>query len=176
MYIYICIYTSPYAFFAESMNAFTGVVEHHACAGVYIRQMLWISAYTFASPSLQERCAYALCIHMCICIRICIYIWVCMYICIYVCMCIRIYAYICGCVYVCICMYMCIYMYVWMYMYVYIYMYMALYRMYVQFVSFSIGIWGWGVSTSLWERLFAGVGGYFWQKEKEGCCLCLLYF
>jgi len=26
--------------FAESMHAFTGVVEHHACAGVYVRQML----------------------------------------------------------------------------------------------------------------------------------------
>jgi len=24
----------------ESMHAFTGVVEHHACAGVYVRQML----------------------------------------------------------------------------------------------------------------------------------------
>jgi len=35
MYIYesICI-------FAESMYAFTGVVEHHACAGVYVRQIL----------------------------------------------------------------------------------------------------------------------------------------
>jgi len=26
--------------FAESMHAFTGVVEHHACAGVYVKQML----------------------------------------------------------------------------------------------------------------------------------------
>ena len=27
-------------FFAESVNAFTGIVERHACAGVYVRQML----------------------------------------------------------------------------------------------------------------------------------------
>jgi len=27
---------------------------HHACAGVYVRQMLWTSAYTFASRSLQD--------------------------------------------------------------------------------------------------------------------------
>jgi len=32
--------TSAYAFFVESVNAFTGVVEHHACAGVYVSQML----------------------------------------------------------------------------------------------------------------------------------------
>ena len=25
---------------AESLHAFTGVVAHHACAGVYVRQML----------------------------------------------------------------------------------------------------------------------------------------
>ena len=28
---------SAYVFFAESMRAFTGVVEHHAFAGVYVR-------------------------------------------------------------------------------------------------------------------------------------------
>ena len=33
-------YTSPYAFFAKSRHAFTGVVAHHAYAGVYVRQML----------------------------------------------------------------------------------------------------------------------------------------
>ena len=47
------------------MHAFTGVVEHHACAGVYVTQtrMLWTSAYTFASRSLQD-------VHMraCMCI------------------------------------------------------------------------------------------------------------
>jgi len=35
MYIYKSIYIS-----AESLHAFTGIVEHHACAGVYVRQML----------------------------------------------------------------------------------------------------------------------------------------
>jgi len=45
---------SAYAFLAESVHAFTGVVEHHACAGVYIRLVLWTSAYTFASRSLQD--------------------------------------------------------------------------------------------------------------------------
>ena len=33
MYIYMYIYESIYIF-VESMHAFTGVVEHHACAGV----------------------------------------------------------------------------------------------------------------------------------------------
>ena len=32
---------------------------HHACAGVYIRQVLWTSAYTFANK-LATGCAYAL--------------------------------------------------------------------------------------------------------------------
>ena len=39
MYIYMYIYESMYIF-VESMHAFTGVVEYHACAGVYVRQML----------------------------------------------------------------------------------------------------------------------------------------
>jgi len=39
MYMYVYIYESI-RIFAESMHAFTSVVEHHACAGVYIRQML----------------------------------------------------------------------------------------------------------------------------------------
>ena len=39
MYIYVYIYESIRNF-AESMHAFTGVVGHHACAGVYVRQML----------------------------------------------------------------------------------------------------------------------------------------
>ena len=55
IYVYVCMYTYVYVhvymyiymymyesirIFAESMHAFTGVVEHHACAGVYVRQML----------------------------------------------------------------------------------------------------------------------------------------
>jgi len=54
-YVYTCtyIYKSIYIS-AESLHAFTGVVEHHACAGVYVRQMLRASAYTFASRSLQD--------------------------------------------------------------------------------------------------------------------------
>ena len=39
MYIYICIHTSPYAFL-QRVFAFIGDVEPHACAGVYVRQML----------------------------------------------------------------------------------------------------------------------------------------
>ena len=55
IYIYVCMYTYIYVHvhtyiymyiyesicnFQKSMHAFTGVVEHHACAGVYFRQML----------------------------------------------------------------------------------------------------------------------------------------
>ena len=55
IYVYVCMYTYIYVhvymyidmyiyesiyIFVESMHAFTGVVEHHACAGVYVRQML----------------------------------------------------------------------------------------------------------------------------------------
>ena len=42
--------------------------------------------------------------------------------------------------------------------------------------SFSVGERGCGYSTSLWRHLLFGVGGYFWQKERYGCCLCFLYF
>jgi len=80
---------------------------HHACAGVYVRQMLWTSAYTFAN-TLATGCAHVL--------------------------------------------------------------------MHVQFVRSALGERGWGSSTSLWEHLLLGLGGYFWQKERWGCCLCLLYF
>jgi len=47
--------------------------------------------------------------------------------------------------------------------------------MYVQFVSFSIVEWGWGGSTSSYKHLLLGVGVSFWQKERQGCCLCLFY-
>jgi hypothetical protein len=41
VYIYMCMYIyEPICIVAESRHAFTGVVEHHACAGVYVRQML----------------------------------------------------------------------------------------------------------------------------------------
>ena len=55
IYIYACMYTHIYVhvyvyiymyifesicIFVESMHAFTGVVEHHTCAGVYVRHML----------------------------------------------------------------------------------------------------------------------------------------
>ena len=40
-YVYMCMYIyKSICIFAESLYAFTGVVEHHACAGVYVRQML----------------------------------------------------------------------------------------------------------------------------------------
>jgi len=54
-YVYMCMYIyKSICIFAESLHAFTGVVEHHACAGVYVRQMLGTSVYTFASRSLQD--------------------------------------------------------------------------------------------------------------------------
>jgi len=51
MYTYMYIYESI-CIFQQGMHASTGIVEHHACAGVYVRQLLWTSAYTFASRSL----------------------------------------------------------------------------------------------------------------------------
>ena len=48
--LHMCACTSAYAFAAES----AGVVERHACAGMYVEQMLWTSVYTFASRSLQD--------------------------------------------------------------------------------------------------------------------------
>jgi len=41
VYMYICMYIyESICIFAESIHAFTGVVEHHARVGVYVRQML----------------------------------------------------------------------------------------------------------------------------------------
>jgi len=49
MYVYVCVCVCMYmcmyiyksiCIFAESQHAFTGVVEHHACADVYVKQML----------------------------------------------------------------------------------------------------------------------------------------
>ena len=47
IYICTCVYVNIFMYmyesiriFAEGMHAFTGVVEHHACAGVYVRQKL----------------------------------------------------------------------------------------------------------------------------------------
>ena len=34
--------------------------EHHACAGVYVKQVLCASAYIFAYTLATEQCAYAL--------------------------------------------------------------------------------------------------------------------
>ena len=37
VYVYMCMYVyESICIFAESLHAFTGVVEHHACAGVYV--------------------------------------------------------------------------------------------------------------------------------------------
>ena len=73
VYIYMCMFIHKFIIiFEESQHAFTGVVKHHACAGVYVRQMLWTSAYTFASRSLQN-------VHMRY-IYTCIYAYVCIYI------------------------------------------------------------------------------------------------
>ena len=49
----ICIFCGEYA------CIFVRCCEHHACAGVYVRQVLWTSAYTFAH-TLATGCAYAL--------------------------------------------------------------------------------------------------------------------
>jgi len=41
VYMYMCMYKyKSICILAESWHAFTGIVEHHACAGVYVRQML----------------------------------------------------------------------------------------------------------------------------------------
>ena len=41
VYVYVYMYTyKSICIFAESMHALTGIVEHHACAGVYVRQTL----------------------------------------------------------------------------------------------------------------------------------------
>jgi len=66
----------------------------------------------------------------------------------------------------CMCMYTCIYIYI--YVYVCVNIYICLYCMFVQFVSFRIGERGWGGSTSLWERLLLGVGGYFDRRKYRG--------
>jgi len=107
------------------MHVFTGVVEHHACTGVYVRQMLWKSAYTFASCSLQD--VHMLYVYKCLYEYICIYICVCMYIHSYMYVCIYIYMHICMDVCICVCVCICVYIYIYMYMYVYIYIYMYLY-------------------------------------------------
>jgi len=49
----ICIFCGKYA------CIFHRCCEHHACAGVYVRQMLWTSAYTF-TYTLDTGCADAL--------------------------------------------------------------------------------------------------------------------
>ena len=52
--------TSAYAFFCGECGAHLNrCYEHHACAGVYVRQVLWTSEYTF-DETLATRCAYAL--------------------------------------------------------------------------------------------------------------------
>ena len=38
--VYVYVYIQSICIFAESLHAFTGVLAHHACAGVYVRQML----------------------------------------------------------------------------------------------------------------------------------------
>jgi len=130
VYMYMCLYIcESICIFAEIRHAFTGVVEHHACASVYVRQMLWTSVYTFAPRSLQDvhmryiyTCIYAymyvyiymyiyICMHVYICI--CMYVYTC--ICVYVWMCIYVYVYVYVCIYIYICICMCIYIYIYIY-------------------------------------------------------------
>jgi len=87
MYMYMYIYESI-CMFPESQHAFTGVVEHHACVGVYVRQILQTLANTFASRSLQdEHMRYT-------------------YTCIYAHMYVFIYMYACICTHMYVCTYM----------------------------------------------------------------------
>ena len=69
------------------------------------------------------------------------YVYIHMYACTYMYMyvCIYMYMRICMDVYICVCVCVCVCVYIYMYMYVCICICISLYRMYVQFVSFSIG-------------------------------------
>ena len=93
--------------------------------------------------------------------------YACIYICMYVCM--YMYMRICIDVYICVCVCACVCVCVYMYMYVCIYIYVPLYHVYVQFVSFIIGEWGWGGWTSLWELLLLGVG----DRRKDRGVVCV---
>ena len=159
MYIYMYIYESI-CIFAESMHALTGVVEHYACAGVYVRQMLWISAYTSAARSLQDvhmryvyTCVYAY-VYVYTYVRACMYIY--MYVCIYVYMHNYMDVYMCVCVCICICVCVC------MYMYVYIYMYMSIfvnvYKVHMCINMLRGGMRSWTNCFFLLTCLF------FWEK------------
>jgi len=121
-YVYMCmhIYKSIYIS-AESLHAFTGIVEHHACTGVCVRQMLWASISVHICFTLATGCAYALYIYMYLCIYVCVDVYECMYIYLYVCMPLHVYAYMHGCIYMCMCMCMCKCIYVYVYVCVYIY-------------------------------------------------------
>jgi len=54
-----CACTSACAFLARSMHAFRQVLWAPCIVGVYVKQVLWTSAYTFAY-TLATGCAYAL--------------------------------------------------------------------------------------------------------------------
>ena len=95
------------------------------------------SFYDFLVHARYRMCICAIYIHAYMYVYI--YMYACLYIYIYIYVCIYMYMHICMDVYVCVCVCVCVCVYVYMYMYVYIHIYISLYRMYVQFVSCSIG-------------------------------------
>jgi len=95
-----------------------------------------------------------------------IYMWMHVHIHIYMYVFLYVYMHMYMDVYMCVRICICVYIYICTYMYVYIYMYMSLHRMYVQFVSFNTGEWGWG-SWSM-RALVAWSEGLFWTEGKIG--------
>jgi len=163
--ICICVYASPYAFLQRvrmHSQVLLNTMHVQVCTldrcCEHQRINLLHTRYRMCICAIYIHAYMHICMHIFVCMHIYIYIY--MYVCIYM------YMHICMDVYICICVCVCVCVYIYMCMYVYIQIYIYLYRMYVQFVWFSIGEWRWGVSTSLWERLLLGVGGYFGQEER----------
>ena len=99
----------------------------------------------------------------------------CMYACIYICMyvCLHMYMRICMDVYICVRVCACVRVYIYVYMYVCIYIYVSLYHVYVQFVSFRIGEWGWGGVQLVHESACCLAWGAIVDRRKDSGIVCV---
>ena len=125
--IYMCIYTSPYAFLQRlCMHSQVLLSTMHVQVCTLDRCCEYQLTHLFHARYKMCICAMYthVYMHMYLYIYMCmhVYIYICMYVYTYIC----IYIWMCICVYVYMCMYVCIYIFMYVYVCVYVYVYVSI--------------------------------------------------
>ena len=178
MYIYICIYTSPYAFLQRvCMHSHWQVLLSTMHVQVYTLDRCCEHQHTHLLHARYRMCICAMYID--VYMQKYMYIYMCMHVYTYknVCMYIYIYAlaYMYGCVYVRMCMYMCEYIYTYVYVCVCmcIHIYICLYiACMCNLFHLALGNEDWGVQL-VYESACCLAWGVIFDRRKDRGVVCV---